>query len=475
MPSLRRNLAYSLTYQVISVLLPLITIPYLSRVLGAHTLGTFSYTQAVAGYFVLFAMMGVESHGSRVIAAHRGNRADLTITFWSVWCVQAALTALACVGYLVYTLVWASSPLLAALWLPQVVAAGADITWLFSGLEDFRVTVTRSALFKVLSLALIFLLVRSPDDLGTYVALTSVSALIAILIFWPLALRRVGRPVVDAHQAAGHLRKNLILFIPQVAASAFTLLTKIMLGMMASMAATGYFDLAYRITRTPYAIVPAVGAVMLPHAAALVSRSGTAGLKESITRTLPAVTWAALALGGGIGAVSPEFVPLFLGPGYEAVVPVVILMAAQLPFLAWENVIRTQYLFPLHKDRQYVAAVLAGGMLNVALNLLLIPHWGASGAAVSLLAAEALIAVTRVWNAHGDVALGSTALACLPLLASGALMMVAVRLTAVVLTGAAGLGVEIAVGGAVYLLSSFALSRHVRTLLGQVRRHQEVA
>ena len=144
LPSLRRNIVYQFLYELLIVFIPLFTIPYVSRVLGAENIGLFSYTYAVANYFVLFANLGIKNYGSRTIAMVRNNKEELNRNFSEILSIHIIFSIIVIFVYLVLLFFFVEDNLV--IFLIQsiyVFAAVFDINWFFFGIEKFKLTVGR--------------------------------------------------------------------------------------------------------------------------------------------------------------------------------------------------------------------------------------------------------------------------------------------------------------------------------------------
>ena len=156
LPSLRRNIVYQFLYELLIVFIPLFTIPYVSRVLGAENIGLFSYTYAVANYFVLFANLGIKNYGSRTIAMVRNNKEELNRNFSEILSIHIIFSIIVIFVYLVLLFFFVEDNLV--IFLIQsiyVFAAVFDINWFFFGIEKFKLTVGRNTLVKILSVFLV--------------------------------------------------------------------------------------------------------------------------------------------------------------------------------------------------------------------------------------------------------------------------------------------------------------------------------
>ena len=167
-----KNYLYNAGYQILLMFAPLITTPYVSRVLGAHAYGINTYTNGWVTFFYLMGQMGITLYGNREVAYHRDDKYKRSQTFWGIEILQLGTITIALIAYLAAVFLFSTTfkeyYLLQTLW---IVAAGLDVSWYFMGMEDFKKTVTRNTIVKLISIALIFMLVRTEADLWKYVLL----------------------------------------------------------------------------------------------------------------------------------------------------------------------------------------------------------------------------------------------------------------------------------------------------------------
>ena len=449
-PSIKRNFAYNVAYQVLALVLPLVTSPYLSRVVGPEGMGTYSYTFSIAYYFVMFAMLGVNNYGNREVARERGDRAAMSRTFWEIWALQLCLGVVAVAVYLAYAL-GTSGSAVAIVWALYVASSALDVNWLFFGLEEFQVTVGRNFVVKIVTFVLTFVVVRGEGAVLAYCALMSASLLMSVLVLWPFVRGRVdwARPTVRG--IISHVPGNLVLFVPVVAISLYTVLDRVMLGHMSTMSETGYFENALKLSQMPFTLVAALGTVMLPRMSALISQGRKAEGERYLGLSMRFAMALSLALSLGLAGVAPVFAPVFFGGAFAPAAPVIVVLMVNMPFMAWANVLRTQYLIPAGRDRAYVLSVIVGAVVNVAVNLLAIPAYGAIGAAWGSTAAEVAVCAVQVFAVSGELPQRGWVWACAPYAVAGVIMFAVVR----AIGGALGvtvssLATQVVVGGLVY-------------------------
>lgn len=480
MSSIGRNFLYNAAYQMLLIVLPLITTPYISRVLGVENVGIYTYTYTAAGYFLLFAMLGVKNYGNRSIAAARDNPTLLQTQFWEIWGLQLICSVAATAAYLVYMLCAVKeNRIIALLQGVQLLAGMLDISWLFMGLENFRLTAGRSMIVRLVSLGLIFWLVRDASDLWIYTLIMAGGVLVSQAWLW-LSLKRSTqiRFCPPTWRGIGsHLRAELVLFVPVVAVSLYKMMDKLMLGAMSSYTQLGYYENTDRILGIPLGLITALGTVMLPRMSHLASRGETEKSREYIRTSIVFAMFFGVGLMFGISGVAEDFVPLFLGEEFRAATALLRVMSPTILFIAWANVIRTQYLIPNHRDKSYIISVVLGAAVNIGLNLLLIPRMNALGAVIGTLCAEAAVCISQTVMVHRDLQIGLYLRQTLPFLTAGALMYLLIGRIGVWLAPAGAVWAvigEIFIGGTVYVLLAggayFACSpQAARQMIGYIK------
>lgn len=469
MSSIKKNFIWNSSYQVLRVATPLLTTPYLARVLGSEQMGVYSYTYAIAYYAQLFCIMGLNQYGTREIAKARGGRDGLSRTFWGIWAMQACIGVAVIIIYVFCALMFAGDFAgISLIWLFWVVGETLDVGWLFFGLEEFRAITIRNVLVRVALVAGIFLLVHSPRDLWIYCLLQALSFFISAVALWPMLRGKIDIYRPSSQEVLSHLKPNLVLFAPVIAASCYLQLNKVVLGAVSTMDQVAYFDNADKISTIPLAVVQSLGTVMLPRMSSLRARGEIGSAASYLGESVLLASMMAFGFAAGIVAIAPEFVPLFFGPGYEPVEMLMPLLSAILPIVAWSNVLGVQWLLPSGRDKQYLASVVAGAVVDVVLCVFLIGRLYALGAALATIIAELTVTVTQVVLLHKELPLTRYACRVLPFVVFSALMIAAVRGVSNILhQDIAGLAIEILLGGGFYALLCigwFVFKRDSRTI-----------
>lgn len=459
--SVKKNFIYNSAYQVFQIITPLVTTPYLSRVLEASGVGLYSYTYAIAVYFVMFATLGMSNYGVRAIAAVADNPAQRNKTFSSVFVSQLVVAIPVFILYLVYAILFPQGGMvISLLWAMYVFSSVINVSWLFFGMEDFVKATIINIATKVLELVGIFTLIRSAQDVYIYCGIDSLCFLLGFALLLPFLRKYVKFSKPTWAEVKVHFLPNLKLFIPVIAISLYTTLNSILLGAMSTMEQTGYFDYSNKMARMPLAVITALGTVMLPR----MSNMFAAGKTEEGLDLLDTSMWfmlaGGLAMAFGITGIAPEFVPVFFGPGYEPCIAVMTALAWIVPLICATNVIGAQYLLPLYRDNHYTISVCIGAVVNILLCIILIGKFGALGAALGVLAAEFVVLAVQILFVHGELPLGRYLHNMLPFVVIGFVMLAIIRLVGSVLVGIMGISaialvVEILVGTAFFCAVSF--------------------
>lgn len=421
MSSIKKNFIYNSAYQVLTMFIPLITTPYISRVLGAEKIGIYSYAFTIAKYYVMFIMLGLNNYGNRSIAAARNDRDNLSKTFWSIYAMQITTGVVVSGFYLAYSVFFAEDIIISCVFALYVISACIDINWFFFGMEKFRVTVTRNMIIKLLTTLSVFAVVKTQNDIYKYCFIIAAGTLVSQVALWPFV-----RKLTDFYRPSWgdvkpHIKPNLALFLTVIGVSLFKMMDKLMLGGMTDKEQVGFYESAEKVITIPTMFVTSLGTVMLPRMTnMLVNKEEKSN--ELINKSIIFALFLASSMGFGIMGVAKTFVPLFYGPGYDLCITLFVILLPTGLFMAFANVIRTQYLLPHHMDREYIISSFVGAAINIAINLLLIPNYGAVGAAVGTLFAELSVCVYQAFSVRKGVELGRYVKNVAPLVIAGVVM-----------------------------------------------------
>lgn len=399
MVSVKKNFFYNTVYQVLIFILPLITTPYISRILGAEGIGVYSYSFSIANYFVMFAMLGLNNYGNRTIAMVRDDKEKLAKTFFSIYFIQVVSAVIIIILYIFYCC-FIDNDIVCWLQLFFVISCLFDINWLFFGLEKFKLTVTRNVIIKLLTVICIFIFIKAKTDLYMYIVLLSFGTLLSQILLWPFVLRNIDikqLKFISFNDIVKHIKPNLVLFLPVIAVSIYKTMDKVMLGYLVSMHEVGLYENSEKMINIPMALITSLGTVMLPRMSNVLIGNRKTESKKLIYKSIIFVLFLSSSMCFGIMGISKEFVPWFYGDGFSKCIYLLLILLPSCIFLAFANVIRTQYLIPLKKDKIYIISVFLGAIINFVINLFLITKLKSIGVSIGTLFAEIIVCIYQAY------------------------------------------------------------------------------
>ena len=472
--STRKNTLYNMAYRLFSMLLPLVTAPWLSRAVGTEGVGLYGYAWAISYTFCLVGLLGLENYGPRAIAQSKDDKPALDRTFSAIWKMQllvAGLTLLVWCGYVAF--VAGEEKQIAFHLTLMSVSCLVNVDWCLMGLDQFKPIALRNTIVKLLAAAAVFIFVRKPDDLWIYAFAWSLSTFVGCLSCL-LSLRGKVRYVrVPWKDALQHLRPCAVLSISVIAVSVYRQMSKVMIGALSDMHQTGLYENADKIILCLAGFISAIGTVMLPKISHMTAKGQLDEVKKHIDASMDMVMCMVCALGFGLASVAVEFAPLFYGADFAQSGTLMIPLAMTLLTIGFANVIRTQWVLPQKRDGIFVKSVLTGAVVNVVLNALLIPSMGAMGAVVATLAAELSVPVVQFIILCKELPFLRYVKYAAVYSVIGLVMFGAVRLAALLPVGGwLGLAVQVAAGGCVYVALCLMWwkitgNRHILGILGK--------
>ncbi len=419
---IKSNFIYNAIYRMTSILVPLITMPYLSRTICAEGLGEYAFAFSVASYFNLFILLGLPTYGNRTVAYSKKDKSELSRNFWSIYFFQMILGIIVNLLYFVYLFLFSRDFTIALAISPIVISSIIDLNWCMQGLEEFKKISFRDIFLKILSTLAVFIFVKNTEDTWKYAVILSTSTFVSQVITLPIVIRNVGFTVPNTNEVLKHIKPNLILFIPTIAVSIYKVMDKIMLGILSNDVEVGLYHSSEHIVGVPLALITALGTVMLPRISSILSSGNDKNISDIFNKSISFAMFVSNAMCFGIMSVAKEFVPIFYGDGFEKCVYIFYLLLPSCVFLAFANVVRTQYLIPKKMDREYIFSLLAGAIINVVCNLLMIPRFGSIGAAIGTLVAEMIVCIIQCAFVFKEAKILNNIFTAIPYISAGVAM-----------------------------------------------------
>lgn len=426
MKNIAKNFFSNAFYQVFSIIFPLLTMPYIARILGAEKIGIYNYTYSIAIYFALVVKLGVDHYGNRSIAKVGEDIERRSILFFEIFGIQLFSGIFCILLYLIYVFNFAQQyQEIALLQVFLIVSYMLDINWFFYGIQQFNIVIVRNILVKLSTLIFIFLLVKNQNDLWIYTLIMNGSAIAGFVITWFQIKNYIFYKKIRLTEVSKHFKPSAILFIPIVSATIYTSFTSVFLGNLSSIKDVGFYNAGSQILSMPKGIIAALGTVMLPQMSAIYEKKNAK--KEAMKYLNSSIIFAlflSIAFAFGILGISRDFIPLFYGKDFSASILVLNGLALYLPFYALGNVIRTQYLIPQSKDRPFVISVLLGAITSIIVNLLLVKPLGLVGATIATFLSESVLAIYQIFSARKEISFKVFINPFIVFLISGVIMMI---------------------------------------------------
>lgn len=451
--SLVKNYIYNLVYQILTLVLPLITTPYISRVLGAENIGIYSYTYSILSYFLLFGALGVALYGQREIAYVGEDNVKRKKIFWEIQICRFLAAFIASAVYFVFFMREGDYAVYYRIWFLELLAIGFDISWFFQGIEEFKKTVTRNVLVRLVSVTLIFVLVKVPEDLIKYITIYAIADLVGNLSLWLYLPKYFKGIKIKNINAFSHLPAIILLFIPQIASQVYNLLDKTMIGnMVLNKAEVGYYEQAQKVIRVLVTIVTSLGIVMIPRMASTFASGDKEKVFDYMKKSFKFVFFLAFPIMFGIISISKSFVPVFFGEGYEKVVVLINVMAPTIILNGMANVVGTQYLLPTKKQKEYTIAILSGLGVNFILNYILIKTQFSVGASIATILSELVLVAVELYIIRKDINVKEVLKLGSNYMLAGLIMLITCMFIGITLgTSTATMVVQIIIGVIVYV------------------------
>ena len=424
--SIAKNYIYNLIYQMLTILLPLVTTPYLSRVLGAESIGIYGYTISIVTYFILFGTLGVSMYGQREIAYKGENKRERSKAFWEIITIRTITLS---ISILLFYLIYGRSgeyALYYRILIVQLIANLFDISWLFQGIEEFDKTVVRNLIVKLLSLVLIFVIIKPA----------------------------------------------IALFLPQIAIQIYTVLDKTMIGAITKdMVEVGYYEQAQKVVKAALTIVGALQTVMNSRIAYAYAKNDTEEINRCLEKSFNFAWFLTIPMMFGLIAIASKFVPWYYGEGFDGVTPILIVTSPILVAIGLSGITGVQYLVQTGKQKEFTISVVAGAIINVILNMIFIHIFKGTGAAIASVISELSIFAIQAYFLKEKFQIARILKLSRKCFASGIIMFIIVKLvTCLMQVSILNTVIEIVIGGIIYLVMLLVLKyEFLYNILNQIK------
>lgn len=393
--SVEKNYIYNLIYQMIAMVIPFIITPHVSRALHAEGVGIFSFTTAVTSYFILVGNLGIATYGQLQIARLRDKKREMSQVFFELIFLRGILLICIITVFTIFIQFQTNNlQIMYYILIVQIIANLIDISWFLQGLEEFKSIVLRNILIKIISVILILLLVNNKGDLYLYALIMNGSTLLGNLSIWVYLPNFIEKVPIASLNIFRHLSSCISYFIPTIATTLYLTIDKTMIGWFsASSVENGYYEQAQKIEQMAVTVVTSLTVVTMPRMAFLFRNNQIAMFKKRFDTSIQFILFLSIPMCIGLIAITDDFIPLFLGKGFEGVIPLMKIFSLLIIIVGLNNAVGKQILMPISRQKFYNVSVIIGALLNILVNLILIPKLYSLGAAIASVLAELIILI----------------------------------------------------------------------------------
>ena len=423
--SITKNYIYNLIYQILILVLPLITTPYISRVLGAKNIGIYSYTYSILSYFLLFGALGVSMYGQREIAYAGNDTEKRKKIFWEIILFRLITVTIALVIYAIFFMRGTQYSVYYRIWAIELIATALEIGWFFQGMEEFKKTVLRNVFVRLISVALIFILVKNENDLIKYITIYAIADLVGNLSLWAYLPKYFKGIKVKNINSFKHFTPIVLLFIPQIAAQIYNMLDRTMIGrMIADKSEVGYYEEAMKVIKVLVTIVSSLGIVMVPRMASVFAKGEQDKVKDYLKKSFQFTFLLGIPMTFGIISISKVFVPIFFGAGFEKTVILMNILSPIVVLCGISSVIGYQFFLPTKRQKEYTISTVIGIIVHFVLNYILIQKYNSIGASVATIISQLSVCAMQIYYVRNDISIKEFLILTYKYLISGIIMFV---------------------------------------------------
>ena len=409
-PSLKKNVALNVTKTLFSLIFPLITFPYTSRILLPDGIGKVNFARAVIEYFVLIATLGISVYGIREAAKMRDDKVRLSKITKELFIINIVSTLFA---YILLAFAMLCVPKLSSyrallcVISATILFTALGLDWLYTAVEDFEYITKRYIFFNALSLVLLFVFVKEQKDYLWYASISVFANVGSNILNFIHSRKYIDFSIVHQLEFKKHLKPVCVLFAMAIAIKVYTVLDTTMLGFLCNDWQVGIYTAAIKIDKIILSLVVAACAVLLPRLS-YYSENDVEKFNKLAYKGLDILLMVSVPCCIGLFLLSYHIIMLLSGEHYIESVPVMRIMNPIILIIGMSNFIGMQLFMPLRKELYTLYSVVCGAVFNFILNLILIPRYQALGAAISTLCAEAVVTGVQLLLARSLIDLKKT-------------------------------------------------------------------
>ena len=396
--SIKKNFILSTLYQILTLVTPLITAPYISRVLGADGVGIYSYSYSIISYFIIFAALGTVSYGAREIARNRKDEKLRSKLFWEIEILTIITSCISLTVWLILTSFMKEYKLYFLILSLNLINTMLDISWFYTGLEQMKYTVRQNSIFKILGVIALLVFIKDSNDVAKYTLIMTLTTLLGTASMWIYLPKFLVKTDLKRIKIKSHFKETLIYFIPTIATSIYTMLDKTLIGLITNEnSQNGYYEQATKIINMCKSITfMSLNSVLGARISFLYAEKKFEEIRTRILTSIDYILFMGIGMLFGLIGVADRFVPMFFGQGYDEVIILLKCLSPIIIIIGISNCLGSQFYTPSGRRKQSAKYIIYGAVINLIFNLILIPQFKSFGAVIATILAELLITILYV-------------------------------------------------------------------------------
>jgi len=382
-----------------SVIFPLITFPYISRVLLPEGTGKVNLAVSVIAYFNMFAQLGIPTYGIKACAKVRDDRLELSKTVHELVLINLAMSMIAYIALAIAIIIiprLREEKILYIIISASILLSSIGMEWMYQGLEEYAYITKRSVVFKAISVALMFLLVHEQSDYVIYAGLLIMANGASYILNFINSRKYIDTSWKGNYDFKRHYKPILVFFALACTTTIYTNLDNVMLGFIKTDTEVGLYSAAIKIKTVLVSIITALGAVLLPRAAYYVEKGFDKEFRKVTKKAMNFVVTISVPIAIFFMIYANECISVIAGPAFrDAALPMMIIMPTII-CIGITNLLGFEIMVPTGRDKAVLHSTIIGATVDVIINALLIPRYGAAGAAMGTLVAEIAVLLYQV-------------------------------------------------------------------------------
>lgn len=461
--SLASNYIFNTIYTLLNILFPLITTSYVSRVLFAEGIGKVSFAANIVSYFLVISQLGIPRYGPREIAKKRGFKDEQNNIFWEIFSINFISTFFMVILYYIVLLnvtVFKENIFLMSIMGLTLIFNFINVDWFYTGMEEYKYITIRSILIKIISLICLFLFVKDKQDFWIY-GLIQCCGVGGNYIFNIFNLRKfIRRPTIKLNLLK-HMKSIIILLSMTIAIGVYAQLDTTMIGILCSNENVGYYTNSMKMITIIIGVVTSISTVLLPRLSWYYENGEFDKVNNITNIALKLVIYIAFPASLGVILVAEPMILTIFGDTFKQSIITIRVLSFLIPAMAIGNLFGTQILMIVNEEKKLLYSVIIGAVINVLLNMFLIPKFQQNGAACASVIAETIVMLIQYVFAKKYIKLHINIGFIIKVIVALVGMILMLKITDVYSSITIKLIMRIIIGGITYMSISFIIRNEV--------------